>query len=736
MRFFGFHETSAQRFKIINIDTTAHTFHIESEQFPGAFLAASEDGAVAALSASAAAISYQFVRQGVPDADYADPAELTAEEDQQDDAVEMQRLEAQASEAARSRQAAEEAQLAAQKAELKSMRQAPLSHVVKGKWTPQLDGGYESLCNPQVLLEVASSGCVTLTLEREVSGGALIFFVYATSEMMIAPDTAIKKLTQSKYLSSDRVSHSFDFPAGKYVVLLCQQRPVPSGLTFTVDGGLVRLLPPPTILELTLPSRGPGAAGYGDSLNPQFFLTLSPPEDDATPKSSRVLITMVSSETGKEQFGSPLASRIFVRQGDAFSPAPCRIKEAVESDKCIAESAYLISQSVTVGVTLPNTKGGWYNILTCRSEAGLDETVTLRISTDDIGAELRGEAYVEPDTSNFYDAATELGSKQIIERPEGKRTLSKLYAWDDAKAIVDAVRSMCRENKTFFRDMTQFPPGPASNGTEHNAAQWMRARDLATQPRLIGKQVEPSDVRQGSLGDCWFCSALSVIATRPSLVTSIIYPTTYEPDIGIHCVKFFSGNDVFGIIIDDSLPCNAGGGPVFARSTESNELWVSFLEKAFAKALGSYVNMNGTFGMSVPLRVFTGGRPEAIFFSKNSPDQIFGKIKAGMDKSAIAATCTPDAAESMNSNGIVSGHAYGLLNAKEVGGFRLVQLRNTWARQEWSGDWCDASPLWEKHPEVAKACKVTPGKSSDDGWFWMSLEDYVKEFEYASVCYV
>merc|ERR1711865_176591 len=51
-------------------------------------------------------------------------------------------------------------------------------------------------------------------------------------------------------------------------------------------------------------------------------------------------------------------------------------------------------------------------------------------------------------------------------------------------------------------------------------------------------------------------------------------------------------------------------------------------------------------------------------------------------------------------HGLVSGHAYAILQVKKVKDFRLVQFRNPWGSGEWTGDWSDKSDLWTKHPDV------------------------------------
>ena len=50
--------------------------------------------------------------------------------------------------------------------------------------------------------------------------------------------------------------------------------------------------------------------------------------------------------------------------------------------------------------------------------------------------------------------------------------------------------------------------------------------------------MRAADVEQGALGDCWFLSSLSVLATRPSLVKRLIVSDTNAKKYGIYTVKF------------------------------------------------------------------------------------------------------------------------------------------------------------------------------------------------------
>lgn len=73
--------------------------------------------------------------------------------------------------------------------------------------------------------------------------------------------------------------------------------------------------------------------------------------------------------------------------------------------------------------------------------------------------------------------------------------------------------------------------------------------------------------------------------------------------------------------------------------------------------------------------------------------------------------------------GLISGHAYAVLEAWEEGDLKLVKIRNPWGDTEWEGDWSDGSKLWTA--EMMTKLKHTFG---DDGVFWMSYKDFLKHF--------
>lgn len=80
--------------------------------------------------------------------------------------------------------------------------------------------------------------------------------------------------------------------------------------------------------------------------------------------------------------------------------------------------------------------------------------------------------------------------------------------------------------------------------------------------------------------------------------------------------------------------------------------------------------------------------------------------------------------------GIVQGHAFSILRLADVDGHKLMQIRNPWAKGEWTGDWSDNSDKWTTRLRNI----VNWHESKDDGIFWMDLNDYVTEFDSIYIC--
>lgn len=134
-------------------------------------------------------------------------------------------------------------------------------------------------------------------------------------------------------------------------------------------------------------------------------------------------------------------------------------------------------------------------------------------------------------------------------------------------------------------------------------------------------EMSSGDVIQGALGNCWFISALSVIATWDELLIGNLPPQITDPDFEIDneiavelskgvypaifhyyrkkdiwVFKFFKNFKWRYVITDSKIPTYISNDePVFGWCKERNEIWVPLIEKAYAKLHGCYESMISGF---------------------------------------------------------------------------------------------------------------------------------------------
>lgn len=242
---------------------------------------------------------------------------------------------------------------------------------------------------------------------------------------------------------------------------------------------------------------------------------------------------------------------------------------------------------------------------------------------------------------------------------------------------------------------------------------------------------------QGGLGDCWFLSAVAVL-TETSRISEVIITPEYNEE-GIYTVRFCIQGDWVPVVVDDWIPCESSRKPAFATSKKKNELWVSLLEKAYAKLHGSYEALEGGLVQDA-LVDLTGGAGEEIDMrtAQAQIDLASGRLWSQLlrfkQEGFLLGCGSPSGSDiHVSSSGIVQGHAYSLLQVKEVDGHKLVQIRNPWANEvEWNGPWSDSSAEWTDRMKH----KLKYISQTKDGIFWMSWQDFQIHFRSIYVCRV
>ena len=126
-----------------------------------------------------------------------------------------------------------------------------------------------------------------------------------------------------------------------------------------------------------------------------------------------------------------------------------------------------------------------------------------------------------------------------------------------------------------------------TDGTKFRKCSWKRATELYTNPVMFSTLSGSNDVKQGDLGNSYFLAVLDSMSDNIGRIKALI-ETTEVNSVGIYLLKFFVNGIETPVIVDDYFPIHLKDNQLaFAHSNEG-ELWVSLLEKGWAKLNGSY----------------------------------------------------------------------------------------------------------------------------------------------------
>lgn len=198
---------------------------------------------------------------------------------------------------------------------------------------------------------------------------------------------------------------------------------------------------------------------------------------------------------------------------------------------------------------------------------------------------------------------TSLESELSTEQ-KGYRCTTAITRWKNSK---DDYRKIIKANKANWRD-TGFPSGSKEalywtsfqdkSSTLENmpAPKWARISSVFPSYKLFGQGGLQHDVAQGSIGDCYFLSAISS-ATEESeqFQKNFVIKNVNRP--GIYAFNVYVRGLPSIVTIDDNLPFLYLEEKYlyFAQPGWGGSLWAPLLEKSFAKVHGNYDNLNGGF---------------------------------------------------------------------------------------------------------------------------------------------
>ncbi|XP_074597133.1 calpain-7-like [Brevipalpus obovatus] len=269
-------------------------------------------------------------------------------------------------------------------------------------------------------------------------------------------------------------------------------------------------------------------------------------------------------------------------------------------------------------------------------------------------------------------------------------------------------------------------------------SRWARLEEISSDPKLIRK-VDCFSIKQELISDCSFIASLTVAALYESrfkkkLITNIIYPQNsnhqpvYNPS-GKYMIKLHVNGLDRKVIIDDYLPVDQYKGLLCSHSVNSDEFWVSLLEKAYMKLMGGY-DFPGS-NSCIDLNALTGWIPERLCI-RNSLEKIFSSLVDRYNRGDVLITMgTGDLSKyDEERSGLVPNHAYAVLDVREVDGHKLMLLKNPWRHLSWKGKFSDQDDRsWTSSLQQKLNYDPKVARHHDNGVFWIDTKSVSHFFE-------
>jgi Calpain family cysteine protease len=248
------------------------------------------------------------------------------------------------------------------------------------------------------------------------------------------------------------------------------------------------------------------------------------------------------------------------------------------------------------------------------------------------------------------------------------------------------------------KDKREKPEGGGKYAyTKFSGAAFVKGQDDAGTADT--SDIDPNDVKQGQLGDCYLLASMAAIArANPEAIRKLVsgpnsdgtFNVTIYSDTG----GAFSTKWTPKVVkVTPTFPSFTSGAPAFAERGDIDpaqggpELWVMLIEKAYATVEGGYGDIEGGYGRKAMTRL-TGVESKSFDPDDYTDVQIVATIKYYLSaKWAVTASADWYARDAYKNEarkkGIVLEHEYAVVSVDEAR--KTIDLQNPWGDEHIKG---------------------------------------------------
>ncbi|KAG2142326.1 uncharacterized protein EDB93DRAFT_1158574 [Suillus bovinus] len=199
----------------------------------------------------------------------------------------------------------------------------------------------------------------------------------------------------------------------------------------------------------------------------------------------------------------------------------------------------------------------------------------------------------------------------------------------------------------------------------------------------------PSDVIQNIVNDCSVCASIAVcIQHNIRFKSNLLLSSLSSSNDGRYELKVLINGDFRRIVIDDRLPFDSNNKLIGISTGPKNQLWPSFLEKAYMKLMGGYDFLGSN--SAIDLHALTGWIPEHLDLQSASfeRERTWSRIMTAFPRGDCMMTVGTNDKSPLNykTAKLLPSHDYAITDIKETNDERWVTLLDTRLCTQQCGD--------------------------------------------------